>query len=110
MPTDPNRDWTDHELSAAVEAYLQMLEAEQSGKQYVKSDINDGLRQKGGPLSRRTKAAVEYRMQNISAILRDEGKPFVPGYAPAKNVGNRVRMRIWEMIKDRLDGGDRKSD
>lgn len=98
MSTDRNQNWTDEELSAAVRAYLQMLDAEQSGKPYVKSEFNKALRQKGAPLARRTKAAIEYRMQNISAVLHAEGKPTVIGYRPAKNVGNYMRTRIAEML------------
>lgn len=85
-------DWTDAELSAAVAAYLDMLRCELDGRPYVKSDVNKSLRD--GPLAARTKASIEFRMQNISATLYDLRLPHILGYLPAKNVGSGVKDRI----------------
>ena len=62
-------DWTDSELHAAVAAYLQMLRFELNATPYIKAEINRNLRE--GPLSSRTAASIEFRMQNISATLYD---------------------------------------
>ncbi len=85
-------DWTDAELSAAVVAYLEMLQCELEGHPYVKSKVNQALRD--GPLAARTKASIEFRMQNISATLYDLRVPHILGYLPAKNVGSGVKDRI----------------
>jgi 5-methylcytosine-specific restriction protein A len=85
-------DWTDLELSAAVNAYLEMLRCELEGKPYVKSAVNVVLRD--GALAARTKASIEFRMQNISATLYDLRMPYIIGYLPAKNVGSGVKDRI----------------
>jgi 5-methylcytosine-specific restriction protein A len=85
-------DWTDDELSAAVNAYLDMLRCELEGKPYVKAAVNESLRE--GALSTRTKASIEFRMQNISATLYDLRVPHIVGYLPAKNVGSGVKDRI----------------
>lgn len=90
-------DWTDDELEAAVEAYLRMLRQEQDGKPYSKADLNQSLRD--GALFNRTKASIEYRMQNISAVLDDIGHPRVHGYAPAQNVGEGVKARIRQLLE-----------
>jgi 5-methylcytosine-specific restriction protein A len=85
-------DWTDVELAAAVNAYMDMLRCELEGTPYVKSDVNKALRE--GALAMRTKASIEFRMQNISATLYDLGVPYIAGYLPARNVGSRIKDRI----------------
>lgn len=65
-------DWSDVEIQAAVDAYLKMLEHEQSGQKFVKTEENRILRE--GPLAGRTKGSVEFRMQNISTVLVEMGR------------------------------------
>jgi len=91
-PRSQESEWTDSELDAAVNAYLWMLEQETSGKSYNKAEVNRSLRK--GPLTARTKASVEYRMQNISAALQELCLPWIKGYLPARNVGTGVNDRI----------------
>lgn len=91
-----NSHWTDDEFEAAVRAYLWMLAQEQNGKAYKKSDMNEALR--NGPLSARTKASIEYRMQNISAVLEELSLPWLKGYIPAKNVGETGKEKIKEFL------------
>lgn len=90
-------DWTDAELSAAVDAYLYMLRCELEGRPFVKSVVNKSLRD--GALAGRTKAAIEFRMQNISATLFDLRIPRITGYLPAKNVGSGVKDRIKAVLR-----------
>lgn len=90
-------EWSDAELEAAVEAYLGMLAAEQANHPYSKAEINSGLRE--GQLSGRTKGSVEYRMQNISAVLLELGHAWLPGYKPAHNVGLGVKQRLLTILK-----------
>lgn len=78
--------WSDVELEAAVRGYVKMLSAEKNGRPYNKAEINKQLR--SGPLAARSKGSVEYRMQNISAVLDELGLPWIQGYKPAKNVGS----------------------
>jgi 5-methylcytosine-specific restriction protein A len=92
-PEEAN-DWTDAELVGAVAAYLQMLKCELEGAAYIKSAVNRILR--AGPLSKRKKGAIEFRMQNISATLYDLRLPYIQGYLPAKNVVSGVKERITE--------------
>lgn len=84
--------WTDAELASAVLGYLEMLSDELAGRPYNKADVNRQLRE--GPLSHRTKASVEFRMQNISAALYELKMPHLSGYLPARNIGSAVKEKI----------------
>lgn len=90
------RDWSIGQLEAAVDAYERMLRLETAGKSFNKARFNQQLRD--GPLRRRTKSAVEYRMQNISAVLQDFGANWIRGYRPADSVGKGVRSNIARLL------------
>ncbi|WP_223519494.1 HNH endonuclease [Pseudomonas sp. GL-B-19] len=87
-----NSDWSDAEIQAAVDAYLNMLSREQAGQKFVKTEENRILRE--GPLAGRTKGSVEFRMQNISTVLVELSRNRIEGYKPAKNVGANVARSI----------------
>lgn len=72
-------DWTQVEVEATVADYLRMLVLELSGQSYNKSTHRRSLLSK---LNNRSEAAVELKHQNISAILRDLGFPWITGYKP----------------------------
>jgi len=97
-----DKEWNDEEFEAAVQAYLEMLSLEQGGKEYKKSSINEALRQT--KLSGRSRSSIEFRMQNISAVLEEMGRPRIKGYAPAKNIGFRgtekIKTAILKLDKD----------
>lgn len=46
----------------------------------------------------RTAKAWEYRMQNISHVLDQAGKPWLPGLLPASNVGARVEPKLAKLL------------
>lgn len=73
--------WTDDELDAIVEDYFVMFEADLVGRPYVKSQHNEALREK----LHRSRGSVEYKHQNISAVLAELGMDWLPGYKPAMN-------------------------
>lgn len=89
-------DWSDVEIEATVEAYFRMLLREKSGQSVNKAHENRVLRE--AVLNSRTKASVEFRMQNISAVFEELGLQRISGYKPAKNVGLGVSNRIREAI------------
>jgi hypothetical protein len=76
------RDWTPEEANLVVADYFAMLAAELSGSEYSKADHNKELRPL---LNGRTKGSVEFKHQNISAVLLEMGLPYIPGYKPARN-------------------------
>lgn len=64
-----------------VAAYLRMLEAELRNEPLVKSHVNAEVQQHID----RSRASIEYKFQNVSAVLRDLRHPFINGYKPASN-------------------------
>jgi 5-methylcytosine-specific restriction protein A len=95
--------WSDQELEASVDAYLKMLGLEQSGQTFKKSVENQLLRE--GPLSKRSASSVEYRMQNISAVLEQLDLPRIIGYRPAKNIGAGIGERIRKVLAKKVVPG-----
>jgi hypothetical protein len=89
-------EWTEGELCAAVEAYLQMLALEQQGVKYNKAAVQRMLL--AGPITERT--TTEQRMQNISHVLQTMGSSWIAGYKPLPNVGARTAENLREIILD----------
>jgi 5-methylcytosine-specific restriction protein A len=92
-------DWTEAELRAAVETYLEMVQRSRMGAPFVKASVYRELASKFG----RTSKAFEYRMQNISFVLTLMGRDWLPGLVPAKNVGAKVAAQIERLITE-LEG------
>ena len=75
------RPWSDDELDAIVADYFSMLRAELSRQPYVKSHHSAVLMEQIG----RTQGSVEFKHQNISAVLEEMGLPWILGYKPMRN-------------------------
>jgi len=73
--------WNDDELDAIIADYFNMLADELSRRPYVKSHHSAALMDRIG----RTHRSVEFKHQNISAVLEELGMPWVPGYKPKRN-------------------------
>ena len=86
--------WTDDELAAAVEAYRQMEARLANGSALEKARVYRELAAQHG----RTSKAWEYRMQNISHVLDQAGKPWLPGLLPASNVGAKVEPKLAKLL------------
>ncbi|MGA7796969.1 MAG: DUF3883 domain-containing protein [Candidatus Acidiferrales bacterium] len=78
--------WGNDELDAIVADYFSMLTADLSGRPYVKSKHSAVLMAKIG----RTHRSVEFKHQNISAVLDELGMPWIPGYKPKRNYQNAI--------------------
>jgi hypothetical protein len=78
--------WRDDELDAIVSDYFAMLMAELSGEPYIKSRHSAALMSQIG----RTHRSVEFKHQNISAVLDELGMPWIPGYRPKRNYQNAI--------------------
>jgi hypothetical protein len=79
-------DWQADELDAIVADYFEMLAADISGQPYVKSRHSAALMTQIG----RTHRSVEFKHQNISAVLDELGMPWIPGYKPKRNYQNAI--------------------
>lgn len=75
------KPWQDDELDAIVADYFVMLDAELTGEPYVKAQHSAVLMERIG----RTHRSVEFKHQNISAVLEELGMPWIPGYKPKRN-------------------------
>ena len=88
-------DWSLEEVSATVADYFVMLDHEIRGEQYNKKEHNRLLQKL---LRGRSAGAIEFKHANISAVLREEGYPFIDGYKPRSNYQEMLR----EVVLDRL--------
>ncbi len=84
--TKRGTNWQDDELDLIVADYFSMLLAELSGRAYVKSRHSAALM----AIIDRTHRSVEFKHQNISAVLDELGMPWIPGYKPKLNYQNAI--------------------
>jgi len=93
-------DWSDEELSAAVEAYLEMQRLEREKQVFVKKYYYDALAARFNRASK----SFEFRMQNISFVMGLMGRTWLTGLKPAKNVGRNVAVKIQKLIEQQEGG------
>lgn len=74
-------EWSDWENDAIVADYFSMLTEELSGTRYNKAAHNRSLQELIG----RSKGSIEFKHQNISAVLKGLGETWIYGYKPAFN-------------------------
>lgn len=74
-------DWTDRQNDAIVADYFAMLVHDIAGRSYSKAEHNRALQM----LTGRPRGSIEYKHQNISAVLKGLGEDWIPGYKPAFN-------------------------
>ena len=73
--------WTEEQNDAIVADYLAMLADDIAGRPYSKAEHNR-LQQ---AVIGRPRGSIEYKHQNISAVLKGLGEDWIPGYKPAFN-------------------------
>ena len=93
-------DWSRAEVEATVSSYFEMLALELRGKDYTKAEYRRRLQPL---LEGRTEGAIEYKYQNVSAVLLDIGFPYVEGYKPARN----YQRLLYDVVSERLEGDRR---
>ncbi len=76
-----------------------MLAADLSGKRYIKSRHSAALMAKIG----RSHRSVEFKHQNISAVLETLGLPWIPGYRPKINYQNAIFDAIDRYLSNHRD-------
>lgn len=84
--TKRGTDWQDDELDVIVDDYFTMLAAELANLPYVKARHNAAVMARIG----RTDGSIEFKHQNISAVLVELGMPWIPGYKPMRNYQNAI--------------------
>ncbi|EAR26281.1 hypothetical protein A20C1_10379 [marine actinobacterium PHSC20C1] len=90
-----NEVWSDDEVRRAVESYLAMLKLEIEGIPFVKSHANAKLRES---LNNRSKGSVEFKFQNISAVMVRSHRTPIRGYKPAANAQALLAAAVSEAL------------
>ncbi len=79
-------DWL--ECEACVADYFSMLFKELNGERYNKAEHRRALTNK---LNSRSEGSIEFKHQNISAVLVEMGYPYIAGYKPRYNYQHQLK-------------------
>jgi hypothetical protein len=90
------RDWADDELALIIADYFAMLNDETSGKPYSKAEHNRLLQRQID----RTQGSIEFKHQNISAVLFKLGLRRIVGYLPAANYQHAIIPAIERYLSE----------
>jgi len=90
-------DWSREEVEATVADYFDMLDKWLRGESFNKAEHNRRLQKL---LAARSRGAIEWKHQNISAVLIELGYPYLAGYKPRFNYQELLRI----VIEQRLGG------
>jgi hypothetical protein len=85
------KEWSEKEVRLIVADYFDMLEAELLDKSYKKSEHRKALVLQ---LSGRSEGSIEFKHQNISAVLVEHGLPYIDGYKPRGNFQNVLSIEV----------------
>lgn len=80
-PGGAGSEWNPNEVALVVSDFLAMLTEEIAGRPYVKKARNRGLQSVIG----RSAGSIEFKHQNIGAVLAEPGLPWIRGYKPRFN-------------------------
>jgi hypothetical protein len=97
--SERGRPWSRDEVDLIVADYFNMLKAELAGRPYSKAEHRRALQPL---LGGRSESSIEFKHQNISAVLVGMGLPYIEGYKPAKNYQRAV---LPQAIEDYLIRG-----
>jgi hypothetical protein len=94
--------WSDIEIDLIVADYFTMLSDELVGRPFNKAEHNRALQ---GHLSapQRSHGSIEFKHQNISAVLLGLGQPWIDGYKPAANFQNALVDGVLRWLDARPD-------
>lgn len=82
-------DWLECEF--LVSDYVSMLEKHLVGVSYRKAAHRRALQPR---LNARSEGSIEYKHQNVSAVLLELGLPYIPGYKPAFNYQQQLKQVV----------------
>ena len=99
IATPAGSDWTQSEIDLVVADYFDMLALEFAGQPFVKSERARSLQ----ALTGRSKGSIEFKRQNISAVLDRLGIPWLRGYLPKANFQGALLDAIESSLSIRED-------
>ena len=88
-------NWASVENEVIVAAYFDMLGKELRGEPFVKSRVNEQVQRQIG----RSRGSIEYKFQNVSAILIELSYPYVRGYKAASNFQVSLRDAVLAQVE-----------
>jgi hypothetical protein len=92
-----NEDWSKTEVELIVQDYFQMLQLELEQQKYNKSEHRETLL---SLLNNRSNGSVEFKHQNISAVLANMGQPYIKGYKPRSNYQQILEDQVAKFLRD----------
>jgi hypothetical protein len=90
-------DWTEQEVELIIADYFAMLNDELLNK-----PVNKTLHRKALflLLNNRSEGSIEFKHQNISAVLVHQGLPFIRGYKPRFNFQQILIKKVLDYLKE----------
>ncbi|GAB3078005.1 DUF3883 domain-containing protein [Intrasporangium mesophilum] len=82
-----------------VDVYFRMLTLELAGERYTKTEFRREVERDVA----RSSGAIEYKFNNVSAVLDEMGAVWIPGYKPLRNVQDRLRTVVRERFEADAD-------
>ncbi|MEA2803311.1 MAG: hypothetical protein QOE49_3406 [Rhodospirillaceae bacterium] len=92
-------DWLPQELKLIVDDYFSMLRDEQAARPYSKTQHRRALMERID----RSDGSIEFKHQNISAVLIELGLPGIEGYKPAWNYQGAIFDAIGGYLSNNPD-------
>jgi hypothetical protein len=92
-------DWSESEVGHVVDIYFSMLTLELAGEAYSKTEFRRSL----ASTVPRSAGSVEFKFQNVSAVLDELGAVWISGYKPRRNVQQLLRDRVTERFEGAVD-------
>lgn len=93
------REWSDEENEATIAEYFDMLAMELRGQPFSKAEHNRALQHVTG----RGRGSIEYKHQNISAVLMGLGETWIDGYKPAFNYQRALETAVVSWLEAHPD-------
>jgi hypothetical protein len=88
-------DWTKAEVAFIISDYFEMLQQELNKEKYNKTSHRNLIMPK---LIDRSEGSVEFKHQNISAVLAKVGTPFIKGYKPRFNYQQLLEEEVLDFL------------
>lgn len=88
-------DWSRAEVDLIVADYFAMLRCDLFGTPYSKTDHREAL---SPLLDDRSKGSIEFKHQNISAVMVTLGLPYIDGYKPRGNFQSLLADAVSEYL------------
>jgi len=92
-----SEDWSNHEVSLIVADYFDMLELELLHQPFNKAAHRRELLPK---LEHRSNGSIEFKHQNISAVLMDMGQPYIKGYKGRDNYQQLLQDHVIKYLNE----------